>query len=256
MKNQYFGDVNDFRKYGLLRTLTGCIDSQQTKKSELTLAVCWMLTPDDNTPHGNRTDYLKLPLPNIYSNLDYNLFSYIRKLDIANGNNRDVKNAQNEMCLPIDSLFYFQYVPSDRNDRSEFFKKFLKQAEEFDIIFYDPDNGLNVMSHRYGTMYSIKYLYWCELSASYSLGNSILLYQHFGMQAGGRDLFIENMANNLKRSIGIEEIYSLKSAHVVFFLLPQLKHRFVFEEKIEYLRKNWSSNPAIKKAGFSEIKKH
>ncbi|MGD0970966.1 MAG: hypothetical protein ABSA04_06120 [Desulfobaccales bacterium] len=23
MKNQYFGDVNDFRKYGLLRVLTG-----------------------------------------------------------------------------------------------------------------------------------------------------------------------------------------------------------------------------------------
>jgi len=24
MKNQYFGDINDYLKYGLLRLLTGC----------------------------------------------------------------------------------------------------------------------------------------------------------------------------------------------------------------------------------------
>jgi hypothetical protein len=246
MKNQYFGDVNDFRKYGLLRALTGCIDSQQNKKIDLTLAVCWMLTPDDNTSHGNRTDYLKLPLPNIYSNLDYNLFNYFCKLDIISGNNRDVKKAQNEMCLPISSLFYYQHVPPDKNDRAQFFNKFMKQAERFDIIFYDPDNGINVKTHHYGTMYSTKYLYWCELFHSYSNGHSIILYQHFGMQPGGRDLFIENMANDLKKSIGIEEIYTFKSAHVVFFLLPQPKHRVVFEKRIEYLRENWSSNRMLK----------
>lgn len=256
MKNQYFGDVNDFRKYGLIRVLTGCIDSQQNSKIELSLAVCWMLTPNDNTPHGNRTDYLKLPLPNIYNNFDSNLFGYFCKLGIANGNNRDVKNAGNEMCLPNNSIFYSQYVTFDRNDRIEFFDKFHNQVENIDILFYDQDNGMNVMSHRYGTKHSIKYIYWCELSASYSFGHSILLYQHFGRPRGGVDLFIENMANDLKRSIGIEEIYSLKTAHVVFFLLVQPKHRFVFGEKIEYLRKNWSSNQAIKKAGFSEIKKH
>ncbi|MGA8572094.1 MAG: hypothetical protein ACLP7A_01900 [Desulfobaccales bacterium] len=66
MKNQFFGDINDFRKYGLLRVLTRSTDSKNNdKKSDLTLGVCWMLNPDDNTPHGKRTKYLQLPIPNI-----------------------------------------------------------------------------------------------------------------------------------------------------------------------------------------------
>ena len=37
MKNQYFGDVNDYRKYGLLRLLA---------HAGLKIGVCWMLTED------------------------------------------------------------------------------------------------------------------------------------------------------------------------------------------------------------------
>ena len=39
MKNQYFGDINDYRKYGLIRLLA---DGGKIKAG-----VCWMLTPDD-----------------------------------------------------------------------------------------------------------------------------------------------------------------------------------------------------------------
>jgi hypothetical protein len=44
MKNQYFGDVNDYRKYGLLRAL------QSTWNGSLLVA--WMLTPDDGGRDG------------------------------------------------------------------------------------------------------------------------------------------------------------------------------------------------------------
>ncbi len=259
MKNQYFGDVNDFRKYGLLRVLTGSIDPNKSKKNELSLAVCWMLTPDDDTSHGNRTEYLKLPIPNIYSDLDSKLFNYFVGLDIASGKNRDVINAQNIDCLPVTSLFYpepSEHVPSDKNRRAEYINNLLKGSTKYDIIFFDPDNGMNVKSRPYGTKYSSKYLYQSELTASYTCGHSILLYQHFGMQPGGRGLFIKNIADDFKRSIGIDEIYSFRSAHVVFFLLPQVRHRGVFAERIEYLRQNWSSIRKIKKAGFNEIKRH
>ena len=39
MKNQYFGDINDYRKYGLLRVLCN--------RGEIETAVCWMLATDD-----------------------------------------------------------------------------------------------------------------------------------------------------------------------------------------------------------------
>jgi hypothetical protein len=39
MKNQYFGDINNYRKYGLLRAVIHA--------TRLRLLVAWMLTPDD-----------------------------------------------------------------------------------------------------------------------------------------------------------------------------------------------------------------
>lgn len=53
MKNQYFGDINDYHKYGLLRLLGG--------GGELATAVCWMLTPDDGRSDGGHTGYLHAP---------------------------------------------------------------------------------------------------------------------------------------------------------------------------------------------------
>jgi hypothetical protein len=50
LKNQYFGDINDYRKYGLLRILQS--------KGNSRLLVAWMLTPDDGSPQGGFRSYL------------------------------------------------------------------------------------------------------------------------------------------------------------------------------------------------------
>ena len=50
MKNQYYGDINDYRKYGLLRSLT--------RDTGLHLGVCWMLTSDDERSDGEKVGYL------------------------------------------------------------------------------------------------------------------------------------------------------------------------------------------------------
>lgn len=53
MKEQYVGDINDYRKYALLRALAG--------EGTVTIGVCWMLTPSDSSNHGSKLDYLKKP---------------------------------------------------------------------------------------------------------------------------------------------------------------------------------------------------
>ena len=53
MKNQYFGDINDYRKYGLLRSII--------LTTELRILVAWVLTPDDERPDGKFVDYLEKP---------------------------------------------------------------------------------------------------------------------------------------------------------------------------------------------------
>jgi len=54
MKNQYFGDIHDYRKYGLLRSII--------EATQLRLLVAWMLTPDDGGSDGSRLSYLNKPL--------------------------------------------------------------------------------------------------------------------------------------------------------------------------------------------------
>jgi hypothetical protein len=53
VKDQYVGDVSDYRKYALLRA--------HTKGSSLNLGICWMLTPDDGGNDGNHLQYLATP---------------------------------------------------------------------------------------------------------------------------------------------------------------------------------------------------
>ncbi len=52
MKHQYFGDVNDYVKYGLLRCFAD---------AGFCIGVCWMLTPDDQRSDGSKVNYLSQP---------------------------------------------------------------------------------------------------------------------------------------------------------------------------------------------------
>lgn len=53
MKNQYVGDVNDYRKYGLIRAIHSA--------SGFRILVAWMLTRDDGRTDGQTTGYLDQP---------------------------------------------------------------------------------------------------------------------------------------------------------------------------------------------------
>jgi hypothetical protein len=53
MKEQYVGDLNDYRKYALLRALAA--------GGENRIAVAWMLTPPDDRNDGNKRAYLDQP---------------------------------------------------------------------------------------------------------------------------------------------------------------------------------------------------
>ena len=52
MKNQYFGDRNDYFKYDLLISLAGQLAAKK-------LSIIWMLTEDDDSQHGKKTKYAR-----------------------------------------------------------------------------------------------------------------------------------------------------------------------------------------------------
>jgi hypothetical protein len=210
MKHQYFGDINDFHKYGLLYILCS--------ERKFRLGVCWMLTPNDGRNDGSRTRYLLAP--ERWRAHNPQLFDFLGAC-VKGSKTREVTLIESRKLLPM-AQFYCEILTDSANQRRTYFSKMRQQFANADLIFFDPDNGLEVESVSWGARKSSKYVYLRELSDVYRAGHSLLVYQHFRREKRSR--FVATLAAVLKRSTGALDVYSFSTAHVVFFLAPQKKH--------------------------------
>jgi hypothetical protein len=224
MKNQYIADINDYRKYGLLRGLSA--------EGMIRTGVCWMLTPDDGRSDGKFIQYLESSKK--WNHFDPLLFECLSAC-IRDGN-RHVSRIASGDILP-NTIFCSDPLTDISEQRTRYFANLLDQFRETDLIFFDPDNGLEVESCLYGSKYSNKYLYWHELKQAFSKGKSVLVYQHFIRE--GRDQFITRIAKKLIEQLGSTEVLSFRTAHVVFFLVPQPEHALHFEKQADIVAKRW-----------------
>ena len=233
MKNQYFGDVNDYRKYGLLRLLTG--------QGGLSTAICWMLTLDDGRSDGRFTEYLQQP--ERWRAYDPALFDALREM-VAQPEERDIALAGEAGILPA-ARFYVRTLRDDLQSRSRYFEVFWSVAEGCDLVFFDPDNGLEVQSRPLGRKGSSRYLYWAELEQAFSRGYSVLIYQHFRREK--RDAFVERMAQEMRQRTGAARVYSFRTARVVFFLLPSDRRAAAFEQNVACLPETWGDQIRVQR---------
>jgi len=225
MKNQYFGDINDYRKYGLLRALTG----QGTWSS----MICWMLTEDDDRPDGGKLDYLLKP--DTWRGYDEELFDTIREAVVVKGE-RSVRITKEKDLIP-GADYYETLLADDKTARTEYFAQFLQEAHGKDLYFFDPDNGMEVPSIPIGRKNSSKYLYWQELKGLHEKDASVLIYQHFPRE--NRDAFIMRIVAEFQNKTAYKEIISFRTPHVVFFLLALEKHLDVFNAATQHLVGQW-----------------
>lgn len=228
MKNQYFGDINDYKKYGLLRALSN--------GGAIRTMVCWMLTPDDDRTDGGLTHYLADP--DRWRRFDPPLFDALAAcLDAPGG--RDVRSAARKSLIRA-AVYFRDTVPDDPTGRFHTFQDFqrvLKTMKRPGLVFFDPDNGLEVRSVPYGKRGSCKYLYWHELSETFTAGHSVLIYQHFPRVP--RDPFTCALANELSARTGAPEILSFRTSRVLFLLAPQAGHREYFCRRSREVARVW-----------------
>jgi hypothetical protein len=225
MKNQYFGDVNDYKKYGLLRRLTG--------NGAIKTFVCWMLTKSDNRSDGNKTAYLENP--GQWRHHDPDLFDSLAKS--LRSTKRDVKQAEHLRIIPR-ARYYPTLLYDDAESRTEYFQNMYTTAGSSDLIFFDPDNGLEVKSTQKGKRGSSKYIYWDELSQSFELGYSLLVYQHFPRVS--REKYLCNLKTELARRMGIHDPVFFQTSFVLFFLLPQPRHEKHLRNCICEIDERWN----------------
>ena len=159
MKDQYFGDVHDYIKYGVLRQLL-C-------NGNVSAVVCWMLTQNDGRlSDGRRLSYLTQPGER--RDLDPPLFDCLRAA-VLDRNERSIKIVEESGLLP-NASFYSHLLADASDERRSYFDGLLGFSRGKDLIFFDPDNGLGVKSVPYGRKGSSKYLFLHEVSQLFSAG--------------------------------------------------------------------------------------
>lgn len=178
MQNRYVGDIGDFGKYGMLRALL--------QGTGIRLGVNWYLVPDET--HTNDGKYIEYLSPseanhNKYRKCDITLYDNLRSLVV--NHSRSVTAVQEAGILPTDTIFYSLNIPMLAQSESNFlsgrrnwFKDSLSIFNGCNLLFLDPNNGLEVASAPIGSAKSCKYVMYDEIMQYYMAGYSLIVYNH------------------------------------------------------------------------------
>jgi hypothetical protein len=208
MKNQYVGDQNDFAKYLLLRLCAQVFEE---------ILVAWMLTEDDGLGDGAKIGYLDLPN---WRGSDPALLDGLAEL-VASGE-RTLAAVESSELLPR-TTFFSGPLPLNEAARPAYFKPIAAAAGPKSLVFFDPDNGLEVASTPKKKRGAEKYVYLDELSPFAEVGASLLIYQHFPRVQ--REPYIEASLARLRAILGPEyETFAARTPHVGFLFAVTEPH--------------------------------
>lgn len=205
MKDQYVGDINDYRKYALLRALSS--------NGENRIGVCWMLTPSDGGMDGGKLAYLQQPERHRY--VDPTLFDILQHAT-SERLRRRLASIENSGVIPS-ALYHNELLQDEIAARQAFMGRCAAAFREAELVFFDPDNGLEVPSLPKGRRNSSKYLYLDEVAKFFASGKSLLIYQHFPRVE--RTKFLTLCANKLRVAAPDNSLWIFTTAHVAFLLL-------------------------------------
>lgn len=166
MKNQYFGDIGDYGKYGLLRHLA---------KDGIRIAVNWYLSEDDGSNDGNQTSYLdKIS----YRRFDSELYDVLKEL--VSLDHRNVISFEAKRMIPNASYYSFLLdntgTRAERLEkRKEWHEEALRCCDRVDLVYLDPDTGL-MEADSIQTKKLDKYCFPEEVADYYNAGHDVIYY--------------------------------------------------------------------------------
>lgn len=226
MQNRYTADLGDFGKYGMLRAIFN--------NSDLKLGVNWYLTSDES--HNNDGKYITYLDESKSENIkrfkacDPELY-YLMK-EIKDIGNRSVSEVEKRPVLPgasfYSGLLDYKGIALDgrQHYRNQWAQKGLDILQDCDVVFFDPDNGLETPSTGKCSDKAVKYVYIDELSKYFSRGQSLIIYNHRCREK--REKYEQRFKRLYNAILGSENIFYLSynrgtTRDFIFVLHP--KHR-------------------------------
>ena len=213
MQNKYVGDIGDYLKLGILRALS------PGRK----LGIAWWLHPDGGAEgDGRHTGYLDAGLD--WRPYDPALFDRLR--EIVGARNRAVTALEDARILP-NAIFASEEIPvtcapaARPVERAAWFERVKTALSGSDLVFADPDNGIEPAGYKATARDAGKSITWNELSALRAPGRALIVYHHQTRFKGGHIHEIGHLARGL-RDRGFTSVDAVRASPYsprVFFLL-------------------------------------
>jgi hypothetical protein len=237
MQDRYFGDVGDFGKYGLLRVLSGLWGGPKFK-----LGVVWYMFPNENhNADGKHLGYLRKPRD--YRDCDEQLYDKLRELlydDLWRiiEANRNLTIAEKSGLLPEGTIFYGkeQTVSAQFSVQKEWFTDALTKTALADLVFLDPDNGIECKSASRTSKKGPKYVYWEDIDAFVERGQSVVIYHHLGRTGGSHPEQVEDKLRQMRERFGngFESSAAIfkRGTSRAYFVLASPRHKDLLRQRL------------------------
>lgn len=242
MQDRYVGDIGDYVKFAILRALA------PGKR----LGVAWWLYPDSG-PEGDGRHISYLQAPAKWRHLDPELFDVLKEVVAFDCR----KVAVMENADPVPGAIYFsETIPvgptagATKTQRQEWFVRCRNRLTPCDLVFLDPDNGLEPKSFSLGVKVAGKSVSVAALLALRQPGRTLVVYHHHTRLAGGHIAELGHWADRL-RGRGFERVDALRARPYsprAFFLLgadDQMRARAaaLAERSIGLI--SWHADPTV-----------
>ncbi len=248
MQNRYAGDIGDFGKFGLLRHIVNA--------SQLRLGINWYLLPDEK--HNEDGRYIRYLCDPAFEQCDQELYGKFRRIV---EDKRSICSLEKPALFKVRPVFFSKTVDSfhlypaqtlqDRQRRLELRREWKDEAvsklSTADVIFLDPDNGLQVqscssLSHKN----SGKYSYFEEIREFHKSKKLTIIYHHLNRHRkhGTHSIQVQQRARELKEKINpAHKVFGVRfrpfSPRAFFLISAPSIESYVTDRLNSFVRSGW-----------------
>jgi hypothetical protein len=179
VRHNFVNDIGDYVKYALLRALCA------NKSMPLRLGVVWYLTEHiENNSDGRRRPHLSR---DGWEGLDPDLLVKMQAIEatLHSQDDLNLRLIEQSDIFPSSTIYFSEPLPDfvgisiERGaQRSAWFNRARQAVRECNLLFLDPDNGLEVKSISPRSRMAGKYVLASEMTALLATGAGVILYQH------------------------------------------------------------------------------
>jgi hypothetical protein len=254
MQNRYTGDIGDFGKLGLLRALCG-----QNNSSRLSLGVVWYLVKNES--HNEDGKYINYLLDLDDSKqlrcCDSELYDVLRSRLVANdavlSERRDVATIESAGILPNETRYFNDAIDYNgifnwkerRTIRHKWLNSALSETAGTDMVFLDPDNGIESRSVSRTAGKGPKFAFWDEIEAFARRNQTLVVYHHLSRSCKSEDQVrkIRQQFETRLRAFTILDLVFMRGSRRAYFIAAAPGHREAVTRRLnDMLTTPWTNH--------------